>query len=777
MRRKGSGMAYASLIGAKVRRKEDPRLITGSATYVGDLKLAGMRYVAFVRSPHPHARIRGIDTSATLEVAGVVAVLTGEDLKDDYEPMPMASAGEGESGVEGEITTTHYALSIGTVRYVGEAVAAVIAETPGAAEDGAEQVVVDWEELPSVSDVMRALEPDAPLVFEGTKSNVGYSSQRVRGEVDAAFQNAHKVVSARLVNHRVAGIPMEGRAVVAAPDGTTGGVTVWTSTQAPHLSRGDLAKTLGLPENAVRVIAPEVGGGFGVKIGIYPEDVALAAMCRKLNAPLYWVESRSEGMMATTQGRAQIADVEAAVQQDGTVTGLRMRITADLGAYPVSPSMSDLTKMMAVGVYKIPAVDLENRGVFTNTTPIAAYRGAGRPEAAFYIERTMDLVAHDLGLDPAEVRRRNFIPPDAFPYRTPAGATYDTGEYDKALTRALEISRYQDLRAEQRRRVEEGSGVLLGIGISCYVEVCGFGPYESAIVRVEPGGTVTVYTGISPHGQGQETTFAQIVSEQLGVDYDQIIVRHGDTRDTPMGQGTMGSRGLAVGGSAVIGAAGKVREKAIRIAAEALEAAPEDIALERGRYHVRGLPERGLTLAEIAQRAYSGNVPQGLEPGLEATDFFKVEGLLYPFGTHIAVVEVERDTGFVRLRDYYSVDDCGNRMSPQLVEGQVHGGLAQGISQALLEEVVYDDQGQLVTGTLMDYVVPRASHFPTFTTDQTVTTTPYNSMGAKGIGEAATIGSTPAVANAVVDALAPFGVRHLDMPFRPEKVWKAIHQR
>ncbi|MBA2361932.1 MAG: molybdopterin-dependent oxidoreductase, partial [Chloroflexia bacterium] len=476
----------------------------------------------------------------------------------------------------------------------------------------------------------------------------------------------------------------------------------------------------------------------------------------------------------TTHGRAQIADAEVAVQADGTITALRLRVLADLGAYPAAPGLCELTGRMATGSYNIPAVDLEAVTVFTNTTPVAAYRGAGRPEAAYYIERLMDLVADELGMDPVDVRRKNFIPPDAFPHTTATGELYDTGEYDKALTKALEIANYPALREEQRARRSENSDRLLGIGVACWVEMCGFGPFESAVVRVEPSGTVSVLTGISPHGQGQETTFAQIVADQLGVAFDQVVVRHGDTRETPMGQGTMGSRGLVVGGAALVGAVGKVRDKAARIAAHMMEAAPDDIVLVDGVYQVRGTPARALRLAEIADRAYSDELPEDIDPGLEATSFFRPPELVYPFGTHIAVVEVERDTGHVHLRDYFSVDDCGPRISPTLVEGQVHGGLAQGISQALYEEVVYDEQGQLQSGSLMDYTIPRATHFPMFTTDQTVTTTPHNPLGAKGIGEAATIGSTPTIANAVIDALEPLGVRHLDIPMRPEKVWRAM---
>ncbi len=770
-------MAYSSLMGARVKRKEDPRLITGTATYVGDLKLAGMHHVAFVRSPYAHARIGSIDTSAAAQIPGVVAVVTGQDLLDDYEPMPMADPAEipsEENPNEQSKQNTHYALSVDRVRHVGEAVAAVIATTAAIAADAAAEVVVDWDPLPAVVDPAQAIAPGAPRLFDDKSSNVEHVWRRQTGDVDAAFARAAHVVKQRMVSQRLSGVPMEGRAVVTALDGTTGGLTIWSSTQAPHGLRQNVAEALRLPENLVRAIAPEVGGGFGVKIFTYPEDIALSALTRRFGLPLQWVETRIEHMSATMHGRAQIVDLEAAVEEDGTVSALRMRLLADLGAYPVAPDIPESTGLMAIGVYRIPAVDIEITCTYTNTTPVAAYRGAGRPEPAYYIERMMDLIARELELDPVELRRRNFIPPEAFPYATPTGKSYDSGDYDLALSRALEIADYPVLRERQRVQRPE-SDRLVGIGLSCYVEICAFG-YEGAIVRVEPTGTVTVFTGISPHGQGQETTFAQMVADQIGVDFDQVVVRHGDTRETPMGQGTMGSRGLAVGGPAIMRAAAKVQEKARRVAGLMIEAAPEDIVLAGGRYQVQGVPGEGLSLAQIADRAYSDDLPDDLEPGLEATAFFRQppDTNTCPFGAHVAVVEIERETGVVHLVSYFAVDDCGPRISPVLAEGQIHGGLAQGIAQALWEEVVFDENGQLLTGSLMDYTVPRASQFPRFVTDQTVTPTPLNPLGVKGIGEAATIGSTPAVANAVVDALRPFGIRHLDIPMTPEKVWRAM---
>jgi carbon-monoxide dehydrogenase large subunit len=765
-------------MGAEVKRKEDPRLITGASTYVGDIALPGTRYVAFVRSPHPHARIRRIETGEARRRPGVLLVVTGEDLRGHCAPLPIASASAEGGGGEGpeRVGRKHYPLAIGRVRHVGEAVAAVVAESEAIAVDAAADVQVDWEPLPAVTEPFAARAEGAPALFDDAPRNVEHENQIKAGDPDAAFARASRVVKQRMLNQRLAGIPLEPRACLAAPDPATGGLVIWSTTQAPHGLRNDFATALGLPQNMVRVIAPEVGGGFGVKFGLYPEDAVLATLAKLHRMPLRWTETRLEHMVATTHGRDHVTDLEAAVEPDGTITALRMHVTANVGAYPIFTFIPDLTLMMGVGVYNVKHVDLRTTCVFTNTTPVAAYRGAGRPEAAYYLERMVDIVAAELGLPPEQVRRKNFIPPDAFPYTTPTGQRYDSGEYDRALTKLLDVSKYQALRAEQRERLARDDRKLLGLGMSCYVEMCGFGPFESAIVRVEPSGTVTAYTGTSPHGQGHETSFAQILADHLGVDFDRIVVRHGDTATTPMGHGTGGSRSLALGGTAMLRAATKVQEKARRVAALMLEAAFEDVVLEDGRYQVKGVPSRSLTLTEIAARAYGENLPEGLESGLEATDFFRPPQLLYPFGAHLAVVEVDRETGQAAVRAFYSVDDCGVRISPGLVRGQVHGGIAQGVAQALLEEVVYSAEGQLLTGSLMDYSVPRADDLPSFVTEETVTPTPFNPIGAKGIGEAATIGSTPAVVNAAVDALRPFGVRHLDMPLKAERLWRAMQE-
>ena len=751
-----ASLVISEYVGARVRRKEDPRLITGRATYVDDLRLPGMLHVAIVRSVYAHARITGIDTSQAAAMPGVFGVYTAADLQ------------------KGAVEEAFTSLATDRVRYLGEPVAVVVAESAYAARDARDAVVVDYEPLPVVASIEAAMAEGAPQLYDDKPGNIAVDVTHTQGDVAGAFERAPVVVKQRIVSQRLSGVPMEPRAVAAAPDPTTGGVTVWSSTQAPHWNRKAIAGVLGLGLSQVRIIAPEVGGGFGVKIGAYPEDFILAVLTRLINRPVKWIETRSENFQVTNHGRAQIADIEVAAEKNGKILAYRMTVMQDQGADARGAYLAPTTTSMAVGCYDIPAIETRAMGILTNTMPVSAYRGAGRPEAAYYIERAIDLVADATGLDPAEVRRVNFIPPDKFPVTTVTGERYDSGEYAKALDKALEVSGYQQLRQMQAEARQQGRYV--GIGLASYVEICGFGPFESSHVRVEPTGSVSVYTGISPHGQGQETTFAQIVADNLGADFDQVVVHHGDTSNTPEGNGTMGSRGLAVGGGALMLSVEQIREKAFKIAAHLLEASVDDIELVDGKYRVKGAPDRGVTLAEIAEAAYGGKIPEDMEPGLEATNFFKPADETFPFGTHVAVVEVFPDTGEVKLLDYYSVDDCGVRISPMLVEGQVHGGLAQGIGQALWEEIRYDENGQLLTGTLMDYAVPKASYFPVFKTDATVTPTPINPLGAKGIGEAATIGSTPAVANAVIDALEPFGITHLDIPFTAEKVWAAIRQ-
>ena len=764
-------MVLSRYVGAKVRRKEDPRLITGKSTYVGDLHLAGMLHVAFVRSQYAHADIKNIDTSAAKDMPGVHEVIVGAEASAVVNPANAAGPGT-SPGVEASTDISKYPLAISRVRYVGEPIAAVVAETEIQARDAADAIMVDYDPLPAVTDMDQAIEEGAPQLYEDKPGNISASFEKQAGDIDAAFADAPVKVKARIRSQRLSGVSMETRGIVAAPDPLSGGLTIWQSTQAPHNNRAELAPALGISTSQLRVIAPEVGGGFGVKIGDYPEDFLIAGLARQLGRPVKWIETRSEHMATTHHGRDQIAYVEAAADSDGTIRGLKMNVLHAAGAYDRGSGIKNFTVLMSCGCYEVPAVDAKIDAVFTNTMAVSAYRGAGRPEAAYYIERVMDLIADETGMDPVEVRRKNFIPPEKFPYTTTVGERYDTGEYDKALTKALEISNYSELRKEQEEARKQGR--YLGIGMASYVEICGFGPNESSQIRVDPGGAVRVFTGISPHGQGQETTFAQMAADRLGADFENIFVHHGDTGNTPIGRGTMGSRGLAVGGGAISMSLDKIYEKATRIAAHMLEASIDDIELEDGKYRVKGSPDQSVTLTEIADTAYDGDLPDGMDAGLESTDYFSPADETFPFGTHIALVEVDPDTGHVDLLKYFSVDDCGPRISPQLVEGQVHGGLAQGIAQALYEELHYDEGGQILSGSLMDYAIPKAHHLINFSTDETVTTTPINPMGSKGIGEAATIGSTPAVANAVIDALEPFGVNHMDVPMTPERVWQAI---
>jgi aerobic carbon-monoxide dehydrogenase large subunit len=777
-------MVLSRYVGASVKRKEDPRLITGTSTYVDDVKLPGTLHVAFVRSAYAHAKIMGIDASAALEVPGVLRVMTGHDLGEILADLyPVGS--EGETGE----TRTPYKddeddidipipkvqpLQTRRVRYVGDPIVAVVAETREIAEDAVSLVDVSYEPLEAVVDPYESMKEGAPQLYERNENNISVREATVHGDVEAALANAPIRFSVKIREPRCHPAPMEPRGILAAPDPITRGLTFWTSTQAPHWNRNEVADALGLSQNQVRCIAPEVGGGFGSKIGAYPEEFVVTALALDMNRPVKWIESRSENFMTTNHGRNQWAEFEVGAEQNGRVTALKGRVVLDSGAYPKALDLAWATWVMSTGPYLIENLDYEVLGVYTNTMANGAYRGAGRPEAAFYLERLMDLVADHAGVDPADVRRVNFIPPDQFPFMTITEEQYDSGEYEKALDKALEVVGYAGLRKEQEEARKQGR--FLGIGVASYVEICGFGPYESSTVRVEPGGQVTVFTGISPHGQGQETTFAQMAADYIGADFDAVFVHHGDTANTPQGNGTMGSRGLAVGGAALMMSLDKIREKSSRIAAHILEASVEDIELENGRYQVKGVPDRGVSLKDIADKAYSDDLPKGMEPGLDTTDFFRVPEETFPFGSHVAVVEVSAETGETKILRYVSVDDCGNIISPMLVTGQVHGGLAQGIAQALWEEVHYDEQGELLTATFTDYAIPKAADFPEFETHHTVTPTYLNPMGAKGIGEAATIGSTPAMANAVIDALNHWGITHLDTPLTPEKVWRAISE-
>ena len=761
-------MALASGFGARVRRREDPRLITGSATYLDDVRLAGLCHVALVRSYLAHAVVRSVETSVARQAQGVVAILTADDLAGKTFP---------QSGPKGAKLPDRLILNSKQVCFAGDLIAAVIAESESEARDAAELVEVQLDQLSAVTDPMVAVN-DTVVIHKDIATNVADRSTRIWGDVEAAFADAADIVRLQLRNQRVTGVPIEPRGVIAAPNVWEPSITVWSATQIPHSLRDELAKFLGVPQTAVRVIAPEVGGGFGSKLSIYPEELLLPWIAMRLGRPVKWVEERSEHMQATTHGRDQLQEGELALNADGTIRGLRVKLVGDLGAYPMGAGLPRLTRRILNGCYHVPALAVDIVSVYTNKTPIAAYRGAGRPEAIYLIERVMDAAARQLNLDPVEIRRRNFIPPFETPRTTIAGESYDSGNYQGAMDRAVDLSGYAALRVEQAKAREQGR--LMGIGVASYVEMAGFGPdgdlFESATVRANTDGTVTVITGTSPHGQGHETAWAQLVSGELGVALDRIMVRHGDTAAVSAGTGTFGSRSAAVGGAAVQLAVIDVREKARQLAAHLLEAAPADILIADGHWQVRGVPGRGVAFAEIASAAYGDGRPKDLEPGLEATRYFQPPGLVFPFGCHIAVVEIDPETGSVALRRYISVDDCGRVLNPLLVEGQVHGGLAQGIAQALYEEIAYDDDGSLLTGNLTTYMLPTAPDLPSFTLDRTVTPSPVNPLGVKGIGEAATIGSTPAVVNAVLDALAPLGIKTIDPPCTPEKVWLAIQQ-
>jgi aerobic carbon-monoxide dehydrogenase large subunit len=765
-------------VGARTKRKEDPRLIRGMSTYVDDVKLHGMLHVAIVRSPHAHARLKSIEATAALKLPGVVAVFTAQDVGDKVGSVPCAAQ------IPDLKVPKHPVLAVGKVRYVGESVAAVVAQDRYIAADAASLIEVDYEPLSAVVDPLEALEPGATVIHEEWKDNLAFKTQTAAGDVEEAFKAAEvPIIKQRMLSQRLIPMAMETRGVVAQYQAGDNLLTLWSSSQIPHLLRTQVAVMLNLPENHVRVIVPEVGGGFGSKLNVYREEALLGFLAMKLRRPLKWIEGRRENFVATIHGRDQIDDVEIAVKKDGTILGLKLRIVADLGAYHqlLTPLIPGLTGAMITGCYRFPNVSIETIGVFTNKMATDAYRGAGRPEATYIIERAMDLVAAALKLDPVEVRRSNFVPSKSFPYSTPTGLTYDSANYEACFQKALDIVNYQQLREEQSKLRAQGR--YLGIGISTYVEICAMGPssgmpaggWESATVRVEPTGKVTILTGSSPHGQGQETTFAQIAADELGVDFDDIIVQHGDTGTVQYGIGTFGSRATAVGGTAVYMAVQKLKEKAGKLAAHLLKTDSANFSFETGRLVSQADASKALSFFDIAQSAYHAkSIPSGFEPGLEATAFFEPSNYTFPFGAHIAVVEVDPETGEIQFKRYVGVDDCGRIINPLTVHGQVQGGIAQGLGQALLEEAVYDESGQLITGTLMDYAIPKATDLPWFELDKTETPSPVNPLGVKGVGEAGTIGSTPAIVNAVVDALSPFGVRHIDMPLKSEKVWKSI---
>ncbi len=767
-------------MGSSMKRTEDPRLITGSATYVDDLKLPGMLYVTFVRSIHANANIVSIKTDAAKASPGVVEALTGRDVSSHIGSVPCAAA------MPGLKVPFQPALAVDAVRFVGEPVIAIVSSDRYSGRDAADLVEIEYEPLPAAVDPEAALQPDSPKVHPQFENNIAYTFvQKGGSDIEKAFAGAHKVVTQKMINQRLSPIAMECRAVAAQYNPGDESVTLWSSTQIPHLMKTQVALMIGMPENRVRVIAPEVGGGFGSKLNVYREEALLAYLARKLGRPVKWAETRSENIVATIQGRAQVNEVEVPVKKDGTVLGLRCKVIADLGAFHqlLTPAIPTLTGLMLSGPYRIPAIQMDLVGVFTNKTATDAYRGAGRPEATYLLERMMDRIAQELGVDPAVVRSKNLVKAKEFPYNTATGLTYDSGNYQRAFNLALEKAGYEKLRREQARLRKQGR--YLGIGLSTYVEICALGPsaampaggWESATVRVAPTGKVTILTGASPHGQGQETSFTQIACERLGVEPEDVIVIHGDTSIVQYGIGTFGSRATAVGGTAVWLCIERIREKARKFAAMMSNVKPEQIVIDGATYSVKGKPKLSTTIQNVALAAYTAkSLPKGETPGLEATEFFEPSNFTFPFGAHVAVVEVDGETGEIKWRRYVAVDDCGKVINPLLVDGQVHGGIAQAMGQALWEEVVYDENGQILTGSLMDYAVPKAGFLPRFETHRTETPTNVNPMGIKGVGEAGTIGCTPAVVNAVVDALAPFGVKHIDMPLRPEKTWRIIHE-
>jgi carbon-monoxide dehydrogenase large subunit len=773
--------AAAPELGKARTRKEDARLLTGQTNWTDNIILPGMLHMAFVRSPFAHARITSVDVSAARSMPGVIAAFSGADFADEQGSLPC-----GWPVTEDIVMPPHPPMATDEVRYVGEAVAVVIARDRYEAADAVAAVDVNYEPLPPVLDMRAALEEGSPKVHEA--GNKCYVWPFAQGDVDAAFRDAPVVVERTYRQQRLIPCAMEPRAVVA--NWVADEVTLWSATQIPHVLRFALGAFFGIPEQNIRVIAPDVGGGFGSKLQVTAEEVLAVLVSRKLGEPVKWTESRSEGNLTIHHGRDQWQRIKVAADRDGRLRGLDVDLLADMGAYLmlITPGVPLLGAFMYPAIYKMDAYSFKCTGVFTTKMPTDAYRGAGRPEATFAIERIMDELAVELGMDPLELRERNWIKHEEFPYTTIATLVYDSGNYEAATARAKELFRYDELRAEQQKRREAGDPVQLGIGISTFTEMCGIAPsrvvgslrygvggWENATVRVLATGKIEVVTGSSAHGQGHETAWSQIVADKLGVPFEDIRVLHGDTQVSAKGMDTYGSRSLTVGGIALVGACDKVIAKAKRVAAHLLEASENDMEFTAGRLHVRGDPGQGRSIQEIALATFTAhNFPDGTEPSLDSEHTYDPENFSFPHGTHLCATEVDTETGRVTIRSYVAVDDVGKVVNPLIVEGQVHGGLAQGIAQALYEEAVYDDDGNLLTTTLADYLVPSAADLPHFTTDRTETPATTNPLGVKGVGEAGTIASTPAVVNAIVDALRPMGIDDVPMPCTPERVWRAV---
>jgi aerobic carbon-monoxide dehydrogenase large subunit len=779
-------------VGQAMKRVEDPRLITGSAKYLEDIQMPGMTYAAILRSPHAHAKIKAINTDKAKALAGVVGVYTGKDFAH-LNPLPIAwQAG----GVKNNANSPKI-LETDKVTHLGAGVAVVVAENRYIAEDALELIQVEYEVLPAVTNAKKATEAGAPQIHENAPNNINMEWEcGDAAATDKALGSADVVVKEHLVNQRLIPTPMETRGAIGQYNTGTDEYTVWMTSQAPHVMRLLMtAFVFGIPETKMRCISPQIGGGFGAKIFLYHEYPLVAALSKLVNRPVKWVESRSENYVATTHGRDHITDLEVATKNDGTITGLKVTTYANLGGVlsTIAPGIpTTLYGRMLSGAYKIPNIYCKVFGVYTNTGMVDAYRGAGRPEASFVVERAIDLVADRLGLDPAEVRRKNFIQPQDFPY-TPAsnvlnGLQYDSGEYEKAMDKALEIVDYKKFRKEQAEARKQGK--YLGIGLASYIEICGVAPskwiglggegwgaglWESANVRVHLTGKVIATTGSQSHGQGHETTFAQIVADELGMPVEDVMIQHSDTLGTPFGYGTYGSRSAPVGAIALHISLQRIKEKARKLGAHLLEASVDDVVYEDGKVFVKGVPANAKTIQEIAgAAALAYNLPQGMEPFLDDTAYYDPPNCTYPFGTHAAIVEVDVNTGHVEVKRYVAVDDCGPMINPMIAEGQVHGGITQGLAQALYEGAEYDDNGQLLTASLMDYALPKAHQVPHYEIDHTVTPSPVNPMGIKGIGEAGTISSASAVVNAVVDALKPFGIKNIQMPLRPRAIVEAI---
>lgn len=781
----------AKLIGESVKRVEDPRFLQGKGKYVANLQIPGMAHVAIKRSPYAHAKITNVDTAAAASAPGVLAVFTGQELID-------GGVGKLPCGwlvPDIKVPTRWPVVPVGDkVRHVGDAVAVVVAETPYQAEDALDLIDVSYEALPAVVDARKAMEPGQPQLHDDIPNNVTYTwALGDKAAVDQAFQAAAHVVELDLVNQRLIANAMEPRAAAAQWHAATEEMTVWTTSQNPHPIRLLLsAFTLGIPEHKLRVISPDVGGGFGSKIFHYPEEIIVPWVARKINRPVRWVATRSESFMTDSQGRDHITQCKMALDADGKITALHVETWADHGGYlstfaPLIPTA--FYHCLLSGLYKVPLIYGITYATLTTTVPVDAYRGAGRPEAAYVIERLVDLAARKLNMDPIDFRRKNFIQPDEFPYQTPVAMIYDSGDYNKLFDAAVQAADYGTMRAAQEAARKDGR--LVGIGVAGCIEASGPAPskiagalgsavgfWESGIIRVHPSGKVTVLTGSHAHGQGHETAFAQIVADELGVPMEDVEVVHGDTGAIPFGMGSYGSRSAAVGGSALVKSAEKVRKKMLKIAAHQLEVDEADLVFDRvqGGIHVKGSPDKRKSFFDIAFAAYTAhNLPDDIEPGLEESSFYDPSNFTFPNSAHLCQVEVDRDTGQVTIQKYVAVDDVGKVINPLLVEGQILGGVVQGVGQALWEHGVYDENGQLLTGSFMDYTLPRADGFPMITAARTETPSPHNPLGVKGAGEMGTIAATVAVANAVIDALAPLGIKHLDMPFTPERVWKAMH--